>query len=132
MAKMGRPSKYTPATVERILSAIRSGATRQIAASCGGINEDTLYVWLKTYPEFSEQIQMVEAETAEKFLKSVQSAAKKNWKAAAWWLERKLPEQFARKPIERAVNIQVTTDDLSKMTDEQIDDLIKRFDPSAR
>jgi hypothetical protein len=75
---------------------------------------------------------MVEAETAEKFLKSVQSAAKKNWKAAAWWLERKLPEQFARKPIERAVNIQVTTDDLSKMTDEQIDDLIKRFDPSAR
>jgi hypothetical protein len=44
---MARPTKRTPETVERILTALRAGSPRLAAAGYGGINDDTFERWIK-------------------------------------------------------------------------------------
>ena len=57
MTKAGRPTKYTPERVKRILDAIRIGAHYVDAARAAGIHVDTFIEWRKTYPEFSEAVE---------------------------------------------------------------------------
>ncbi|MEW9530623.1 transposase [Microbispora sp. NPDC049125] len=44
---MGRRTKLTPETAERIINAVRAGASFEAAAGAAGIGETTLYRWLK-------------------------------------------------------------------------------------
>lgn len=129
---MGRPSKYTPETVAVILEALKNGATHELACQAGGVSHQTFAEWTRLYPEFLEGIKRIEAETAQRWLAYIEAAAPKEWQAAAWLLERRYHQSYSRRTIDKAVQVQITADDLSKMTDEQLDDLIKRFDPAAR
>lgn len=43
----GRKTKLTPETQERIIAAVRAGATMEAAAGAAGIGESTLYRWLQ-------------------------------------------------------------------------------------
>ena len=132
MAKIGRPSKYTPEVVETIINSIRKGATHGLACQAAGIGEQTFYGWMKDFPEFSDRVKAVESEAAERWLAYIESSAPKEWQAAAWLLERRYHQAYSRRTIDKAVQVQLTADDLSKMTDEQLNELIRRFDPSAR
>jgi hypothetical protein len=129
---MGRPSKYTPETVAVILEALGKGATHELACQAGGISHQTFAEWMRLYPEFLDGIKRVEAKTAQRWLDHIEAAAPKEWQAAAWLLERRYHQAYSRRTIDKAVQVQLTADDLSKMTDEQLDELIRRFDPSAR
>jgi hypothetical protein len=46
MARTGRPSSLTPATQQRIVAAVRAGASRRQAADAGGVSRATLSRWL--------------------------------------------------------------------------------------
>jgi hypothetical protein len=43
----GRPTKLDPQTLERVKSALRTGAPKETAAAFAGINRDTLHAWLQ-------------------------------------------------------------------------------------
>jgi hypothetical protein len=45
--RTGRRSKLTPETHDRIVNAVRAGATFEAAAGAAGIAERTLYLWLE-------------------------------------------------------------------------------------
>ena len=114
---MPRPTKLTPEVRKQILEALKLGCTRAHAAACGGVSERTLYGWLKrgteehrgTYVQFSQDVKKAEAECTQSMLKIIQDAAAKDWKAAAWCLERcrgytrtnavRLSVQDAKEPI---------------------------------
>lgn len=99
----GRPSRFTDDVKKKILWALKIGNYRKVAAEYAGISDRTLISWLSRgrdqmegdpYHEF--YLAVLEAEqTAEvRALGIIQQAAQKDWKAAAWYLERKFPERY--------------------------------------
>ena len=119
MAKMGRPSKLTPEISKKICEAIQAGNYIETAAAYAGINKTTLYDWLKRgaremervnasktakvkkseapYVDFSNAIEKAFAQSEVRDVTIIGQAAKKNWQAAAWRLERRFPTRWGRK-----------------------------------
>mgnify|MGYP003347556616 CR=1 FL=1 len=75
MTKAGRPTKYTPERVKRILDAIRIGAHYVDAARAAGIHVDTFIEWRKTYPEFSEAVEEADGACMVACMAKIQKAA---------------------------------------------------------
>ena len=113
MATRGRPTKYTPETVDEITKAIHEGATQDDAARLAGVCPAIFYRWLTqpTKIDFLEKVQKAHAEFKQQQIKAIRAAgirAKKNasgevvgtegqWQANAWLLERKYPDEFGQK-----------------------------------
>ena len=95
---MGRRSKLTPTTQKAIIDGLTLGMTRKLASQSAGIHEATFYNWMRAGEvgaspakrQFFEAVKEAEAVCAQRMLASIQLAAKKrDWKAAAWLLERR-------------------------------------------
>ena len=103
---MGRRTKLTPEVRDRFAKALTQGLPYSLAARYAGIGERTVYEWLAKaraddadpwYCGFAEAVESAEATAALISLGQVQTAARGgNWRAAAWILERRFPEFFAR------------------------------------
>ena len=90
-------TKKTPETIEAVLNAIEAGGTLTDAARVAGIGRRTLYDWLEQDPELGERIDEAKLRRREKLLRRIeQSSEEGDWKAAAWILERTMPEEFSR------------------------------------
>lgn len=103
---IGRPSKLTSGCLERLTNALRAGHTRATAASLAGIGEFTLYAWLQAAnqrdaaPElvdFLEAIRKAEFEGEDALVSIIRNAAEKTWPAAAWILERRHRDKWAKR-----------------------------------
>lgn len=92
----GRPTKYTPERVKAIVQAIEVGTPYRHAAAVAGINQDTLTDWMKKYSDFSEAIKEAEGRAVIGRLARIRQAEPDHWQAAAWWLERKYPQEFGK------------------------------------
>jgi hypothetical protein len=93
----GRPSKYTPEVVKRIMDALAAGNTRKAAAEYGGIDEDTLGRWRRRFADFADAIKSAEAHAEVGHVANIATAAKGgNWTASAWWLERRRSAEWGR------------------------------------
>ena len=102
--RIGRPSKLTPETQARIVSAVRCGASFKNACVAAGISERTFQRWrqkgehqgAKTeYRRFWRDLTQAEQEGQTARLAIIQEAARNDWRAAAWLLERMDPERFS-------------------------------------
>ncbi len=96
---MARPSKYDAAHANRIVKAIRAGNGTRTAAQLAGIDPSTLFDWQSKLPEFSERIRKARAEAEDRRVRLVERASRKNWRAAAWMLERQNPEEWGQRVI---------------------------------
>jgi hypothetical protein len=85
----GRPTKYTPATVEKLTDALRGGNTRRASCAAASISQETLARWLAENVDFRDAIEKAEGEAELRNLAVIQDATRTTWQAAAWWLERK-------------------------------------------
>jgi hypothetical protein len=110
---MARPTKLTPAVTEKVVRGLQMGLTYRLAAQYAGIHYDTLREWTKqgeadlesenhtAFSEFSDQVKLAEAEAAMNMQTVIQAAALKgDWKAAAWKLERRYPQEYGRNVTE--------------------------------
>lgn len=94
---MARPTKYSDEVARKIADAIRLGASYELAAAYGGVSEDTLARWRARYADFAEMLREAEGVGAIGWLARIEQAAKSgDWRAAAWKLERRYPEQYGR------------------------------------
>lgn len=91
---MAKKYKATPQTIKIILDAIAEGLTQRDAAALAGISEDTLSLWKKD-SDFSEQMRQKEIECKQKHLRIINKAGEKDWKASAWFLERKFRNEYS-------------------------------------
>lgn len=102
---MARPSNLTPEIQKRILTAISTGNTRTTAAAYAGIGLSTLMLWLSKgrcqksgqYVELLEAIEKAEADAITTSVALIRQAGRESWQAAAWWLERRYPDEWGRK-----------------------------------
>lgn len=90
---MSRPTKLDVRRREAILEGLRTGSPRGVAARTAGIAEGTFYRWMvdgrPCYREFREAVERAEAEAEHSAIQAVRGAMTRNWRAAAWWLERR-------------------------------------------
>lgn len=94
----GRPTKRTPETEAKLLRALRKGNTRRAACAHAGIGESTLNDWVNEFPEFSAACTRAENESEFGFVDVIQECANNgDWKAAAWWLERRRKAEYSVK-----------------------------------
>lgn len=75
MACVGRPTKYTPQRIARLLRSLAAGNTRRAACAAAGISTDTLATWLRDYPDFSAQITRAEDEAEAMYASVIERAA---------------------------------------------------------
>ena len=111
---MARPTKQTEATKQAIFDSLRKGNTRAISAAAAGVSYDTFYRMLRADDQFRADVEQAEAQAVMFFVDRIKSAAYfGDWKAAAYWLEKRQPAQWGkRQPIEAdSYDLSVLTDD---------------------
>jgi hypothetical protein len=80
--------KRTPENLVLILEALSMGATEKVAAGIAGIDPKTLTRWKQEDPKLAMEIHARRSQKAAELIQSIGTAAKKDWKAASWMLER--------------------------------------------
>jgi len=98
-------TKLTPERQGAIVKLIREGNYIYRACQAVGISQQTYEQWVKRgeqgdgeiYIAFLEAIKKAESEFIAENVAIIQTAAKKNWFAAAWLLERKYPAEFGKR-----------------------------------
>ena len=98
--------KYTPELHENICKLIRAGNYRETACAAVGIHSGTLRKWLRAaaagdsrYIKLAEDMAEAEAVAESRFNTVITASAGTaqkpgDWKAAAWWLERRFPHRY--------------------------------------
>ena len=88
----------TPEIQKAICEAIRHGATYQAAAEASGVAYETFNNWRKdTRPKFLKFFNAVTAANADAqldLLAKISNQSDKDWRAAAWILERRFKNDF--------------------------------------
>ncbi len=93
----GEPnSKLTEPRIEAALEALRLGCTRQAAAAVAGVTRVTFWRWMQDVA-FGNEVEKAEGQAEAAFTAVITRAVPKNWTAAAWWLERRRSEDYARR-----------------------------------
>lgn len=98
----GRPTKYTRAIGEQICKLVRSGVSVEAAAQSQGISKATVYSWREQgfngkelYADFATALDKAQADIEARLTLNITHRAKDDWRAAAWYLERRRAERFA-------------------------------------
>ena len=96
---MARRTKLTERTKNDIVKALKAGNSRKDSAIFAGVAESTFYNWMDR-GRVGEPLYAVEKAEAHSVVRNVaiiQRAAEETWQAAAWWLERKRPDDWGRR-----------------------------------
>ena len=82
-----------------ILALLSVGCSRRTAARYVNCTQKAIDELAQANPEFAEKLRRAEANLEIESIKNMFNAAKqeKNWRASAWLLERKSPEEFLKK-----------------------------------
>lgn len=110
--KPGRPTLLNPSRQATLLRAIEEGLPLKEAAEIAGISYDTLNHWTNRgqresappeYRQFCQLLRRSQAVAMQVNVSAIREAAKRDWRAAAWILERRFPADFARQQqVERS------------------------------
>jgi len=97
MAARGRPSTVGEDAIKAVVSKLKLGLTFGEACQLARVGESSVRRAMRSNEEFRQAIK--EAATAGKahLVGLVNDAANTTWTAAAWMLERKWPQEFARR-----------------------------------
>lgn len=101
---MGRPTKRNPATFRRLIDAVAAGNTLRDSCAAAGVDYSTFRKWMVEgetqtsgpLHEFFEAIKKAEADAIARYVARIEKAAADSWQAAAWYLERRRPEDWGR------------------------------------
>lgn len=103
----GRVDKRTdPAMIRALEGALLSGNSYIVACELAGIGKTTFFRYLQEGEEanpgtiareFRDRIKRAEATAMGRNILHIQKAAKKDWRAAAWFLERRAPQDYGNR-----------------------------------
>jgi hypothetical protein len=132
----GRPTKLDDLVAKRIYDAVAAGNTRRGAAAMAGVGYSTLKGWVQRgrageepFAALLARLEKADVEAEAKRVKVITDAAEGGtWTAAAWWLERRRPDRWARRETlgaeERARRDEAR---LNAMSDDELRSYVRRF-----
>lgn len=147
--KVGSPRKlFDKKTQDRFLEAIRNGAKLRQGCGYAGISYAALRRFIligqehddinsnnspDEYIQFLRKYELARSERAMRWAKIIESAAPKNWQAAAWLLERCEPDDYSLKSVgDDASNTDNNTADHSESTTDDLVGSITKLLDTAR
>ena len=96
-----KQNRLTTKERAEVLAILTAGCSRATAARCIRRSSNTIRREMTEHPQFAAQVTKAEEGTELFYLSRIRSAAQKDqyWRAAAWILERRLPNRYgAQKP----------------------------------
>jgi len=95
-----------------MVEALRQGNHLEVAAALGGLSREDVYKWMKRglaepegdYGQFAKDVKAAMAEAEVRSVQVIAEAAERDWKAAAWMLERRAPNRWGR-PSQESVDL---------------------------
>lgn len=103
---MSARPKLNDDTHNTIVTALSQGAFRVVAARQAGIGRTTLYHWIERgeadheagkpsrYADLYRAVVKAEADAEHRAIEVIHDAAPKDWRAAAWYLERRYQDRW--------------------------------------
>ncbi len=97
-----KPRKLTRQLIAELSKYISGGLTNKDACAIVGIHPSSLYKWLQEpreglEVELFDSLENARAQRKAFMIQTITKAASNGtWQAAAWWLERVYPEEFAK------------------------------------
>ncbi len=91
-----RPTVRTAATARKVIRAISDGLSKDDAARAAGIAPSTLFDWLAADQDFSDRVTRARDQLKPKLVGFISNSATKDWRAAAWLLERYFRDEFGK------------------------------------
>lgn len=88
----------TPARCEKFCELIAESHSQEEAAEEIGVSIGTIQRERKRDEDFDHEVRLALQKTPDP-LKLMEQAARSHWRAAAWLLERRNPEEYARRPV---------------------------------
>lgn len=123
----GRPTRYSEELGKQLCALVASGVPIRIASRSLGIGRSTLYDWraagvqgLEPYVTFEAEFKRARARVEVALTLSLTAAARKDGRAAAWWLERRRPQRYGAKQTVRVEK------PLGEVSDAELDALIAK------
>jgi len=119
MARAGAKPKLTKELVQRAVQLKKGGANHKDIAAAIGVGECTFSRWINNpknalQRQLQQELKKAEADYKNALLAVIAKQAKeRDWKAAAWLLERKYPEEYAR--VDR-VQAEVKAEGMAEIT----------------
>jgi hypothetical protein len=117
--KAGRPTKYEPDTIERLLAGLADGLPIKSACIIAGIGVSTLADWREKYPELEERMTSAREVARQKMLQRIKRASEDDWRAAAEWLRLTFPADYRRRASNTSVEVNTAVQTGAVCTEEQ-------------
>lgn len=128
---------------EKILQALRTGASLEACSAYAGIPRSTFFRWLTTgrrpdaepiYRQLAEQVDEALAVFEVTAMARITKAGEEQWQADAWRLERKFPDRYGRRTrVDGNVTVQavpfIDTSQLTIEEQEQLLTLLRKAQP---
>jgi hypothetical protein len=119
---MTKPLLLRRPIIQKVAQTVSRGVPLKHAALVAGITTNQLSRWMKNgakmraivaeeghFPsgstqedwmsaELHQEVEIAHAKVVERYAKRINTAAKKSWQAAAWWLQRREKESFSTQP----------------------------------
>ena len=95
-----KPLRLTDQQMDEICEMLSSGASRASAAQFAGCHPATLRAEMRRNPDFAHRVIQSELKLEAVMLRTIRTAAEsdsKQWRAAAWALERIFPNRYAKR-----------------------------------
>lgn len=105
LPQRGRPCLLTKHREAILLKGIEDGMPLKHAAMLAGVSYDSLNRWRikgesefapSEFRDFCKALQHAEAVAMHRLVALINTAGQSDWKAAAWTLERRFPEEFSK------------------------------------
>jgi hypothetical protein len=93
---------------------LKKGCSYKDACAMEGISYETFRTWQSEKSVFSVALKKAEAECKAARIATVLKASEKSWQAAAWWLERRCPDEYGRTVKEEKPVNAVTYEELEE------------------
>jgi len=97
--KQRRPYVFDEEKRRLVIALVANGSSRRAAARYVGCAPSTITAAAVRDPDFAEQLHRAEQNAEIEILRALRAAARhpRHWRAAAWYLERSNPADFARR-----------------------------------
>ena len=123
MSTVGRPRLLDENKLRDICTILSVGGTREMAAAYVGCHPKTIWNTARRDPAFAERLRHAELSPEITFLTALKAAASdpKQWRVAAWALERLYPARYGKRAAET-----LTPDRVAKVLEQFVTGLVSQ------
>lgn len=82
-----------------VINLVRSGSSLKDACHQAGVGYSTFFRWKAQNPDLSSRVKKAESDGKQWHIQNIRKHAEKDWKASAWFLERKFPREYGKRVI---------------------------------